>query len=110
MSEAIGKALDYVRLADKGETDIGIHKDWPEIDSHENGMPWVREKYDAPKNYADAIRGLYSALSALGGGKPAPDFRKESRFLSLLEYIKEDPTSRRTRASKNTTVSHRPGY
>jgi len=90
---AIDKALEYVRLAETGKTHIGTHQNWPELRWHDNGLPWITHtSFDAPKNYADAVQGLYSALNGLiPGGEPIPDFRKEPNFLALVAYAKTQP-------------------
>jgi hypothetical protein len=88
---AIEKALEYVRLADSGKTHIGTHRNFPELDWHENGLPWIKDSSDEPKNYGDAIQGFYSILFAVGSDEPALDFNKEQNFLALVEYAKTQP-------------------
>ena len=92
---AVGTALEYVRQAETGKTHIGTHGKWPELQKHEeNGLPWITTRYPEPKNYGDAIGGLYSVLFALGTGKPPLDFIKEQSFLALVEYAKANPRLR----------------
>jgi len=86
---AIGRGLKYVRLAETGKTYIRKYDNWPELKWHDNGLPWITTKsFDAPKDYSEAIRGIYSLLSALGTGEPPLDFTKEPEFLALLEYAR----------------------
>ena len=94
--EAVGTALEYVRQADAGKTYIGTHKNWPELQRHEeNGLPWITTHYPERKDYSDAIGGLYSALSAIGTtSEPPLDFSKEQSFLALVKYAKANPRLR----------------
>lgn len=92
---AIETVLEYVRQAETGKTHVGTHKNWPELQKHEeNGLPWITARYPDPKNYGDAIGGLYSAMFALGTGEPPLDFSKEQSFLALVEYAKANPRLR----------------
>ncbi len=91
---AVETALEYVRLAKTGQTHIGKHDNWPELRWHEkSGLPWVTTSSESPENYADAISGIYGMLFGLGMGeneKPL-DFRKEEKFIALVEYAKTQP-------------------
>jgi len=85
-------ALEYVRLAETGKTHIGKHDNWPEIRTHEeNGLPWVTTNSQGPRNYADAVGGLYSVLYAIGLGEPRLNFSEEQNFIALVEYAKTQP-------------------
>jgi len=89
---AIETGLEYVRLAKTGKTHIGTYHNWPVLQWHDNGLPWIRHtSFDTPKNYSDAVGGLYSTLFALGSGEQAPDFRREAKFLALVGYAKSQP-------------------
>ncbi len=90
---AIEKAVEYVRLAETGKTHVGPHLNWPELRWHDNGLPWITHtSFDTPRNYSDAVRGLYSALHGLTpGGEPPLDFGKELNFLALVAYAKTQP-------------------
>jgi hypothetical protein len=94
-SDAVQTGLRYVALAETGKTRVGTHEKWPEIRWHENGLPHVTSgTSESPKNYADAINGLYSyffgVLSGLDGETPL-DFGKEAAFLALVDYAKTQP-------------------
>src|SRR6266404_1582090 len=87
--DAIETALEYVRLAKTGKTQIGKHNNWPELEWHdENGLPWVKTSSQGPENYGDAIGGLYSFLWAVGSEEKPLDFRKEQTFIALIDYAK----------------------
>jgi hypothetical protein len=88
---AIEVGLEYVRLAETGKTHIGNHDNWPELLWHENGLPYIINASQGPKNYADAIRGAYLFLVALDSGEIPRDFNKEPKFLALIEYAKVQP-------------------
>jgi hypothetical protein len=91
-SAAVQKALEYVRLAETGKTHIGSHDNWPEISWHENGLPYVTKKIsDNPKNYSDAISGIYSSLYGILGvaDEPILEFSKEPEFLNLANYMNQ---------------------
>lgn len=91
---AIDTALQYVRHAKTGKTHIGYHDNWPELQYHEeNGLPWVSTSAQGPKDYGEALNGLYSALFALPGD-PGLDFTKEPSFVALLQYAKTQPRLR----------------
>jgi hypothetical protein len=93
--DAIRTGLEYVRLAETGKTRIGAHLNWPELRWHENGLPWITHRsFDTPKDYSNALNGLYSALYGLGSDEKAPDFKKEPAFIALTEYAKHQPRLR----------------
>lgn len=90
--DAIDRALEYVRLAETGKTHIGNYQNWPELRYHEeNGLPWVSSSYYGPKNYADALNGLYSSLAVIGLREPSLDFAKERSFALLVDYARTQP-------------------
>ena len=87
---AIKTGLEYVDLAKKGKRYIGTHNNWPELQRHDNGLPWITHKtYDTPKNYADVVSGFHTILLAIGGEKP-PEFIKEPSFLALAKYAQSN--------------------
>jgi hypothetical protein len=90
--DAFRTALEYVRQAETGKTHIGVHENWPEIHYHEkSGLPWVRSTGEAPKNYGDAIQGLYSALYGLATDEPPLNFDEEQTLIALVDYAKAQP-------------------
>jgi len=88
---AIETGLEYVRIAESGKTHIGKHDNWPELQWRDNGLPFIFNSSDGPKNYGDVIKGLYSVLYGLISGEAPPDFSKEPAFLALVEYAKRHP-------------------
>lgn len=92
-SGAIKTGLKYVSLAETGKTHIGTHTHWPEIRWHENGLPWITDRgSQGPKNYSDAILGIYSGLYGFGPlGQPPLDFLNEPEFLALVDYVNTNP-------------------
>lgn len=87
---AVDKGLEYVRLAESGKIYIANHSDWPELLFRENGLPYVYST-DGPRNYGDAIRDHPVSMYGLGAGDPVPEYRKEEKFLALVEYTKSQP-------------------
>lgn len=97
-SDTVQTGLRYVALAETGKTRVGTHEKWPEIRWHKNGLPYVTSgTSEGPKNYGDAIDGLYSFLFGTLLGPDAekpPDFSKEATFLALIDYVKTQPRLR----------------
>lgn len=92
---AVARGLEYVRLADSGRTYIGNHSHWPTLLWQDNGLPYIHNTSDGPKNYSDAIGSLHSFLYALGTDERPLDFSKEPEFLALVEYAQAEPRLRR---------------
>jgi hypothetical protein len=85
---AIETGLEYVRRAETGTTYIGSHNNWPELMWHDNGLPYISNTSDGPKDYGDAIRDQFFSLHGFGSDEPFPEYRKEQNFLALVEYTK----------------------
>jgi hypothetical protein len=89
-AEAVGKALDYVRRRQLGNQNIAAHSGWPALRWHENGMPWFATEFNAPKDYADAIRPTLTLFPSADVEKD-PEFKKEATFRHLLECLRANP-------------------
>ncbi|MFN0168669.1 MAG: hypothetical protein ACKV22_19775 [Bryobacteraceae bacterium] len=105
-AEAVSKALEYVRRRQAETQTISTHADWPELRWRENGMPSFSTKFNAPKDYADALLPTFGYLGSSTGEKK-PEFTKEGAFLRLMECLRANPrTAQHCRADLRIFEAH----
>ncbi len=87
-SAAVGTGLEYVRKRRDENGYIGAHRDWPVLTWHDNGMPWLSERFEGPTDYADALRPQSYTQNPVATLRR---FEQEGSFIALLEYARALP-------------------